>query len=435
MANACRFLLLLLGFVVTSSGASRAAAIQVIQEPIPVQGDGDERRPGEPHPSPDLGTRRAHPPSPGRGQEGPLSPPFLEPNRRKAATLQPQRNSATSRGQTHPQEDGGGGGGVDDVLAALVSYSRDPALWRFVHSVVEELDYSQHASTRVPGRRHHLPTLHVSRTHGHWWRATPEQSETTTKWHDGSHSNKSLSDGGDESGGGSSRSSGVEDRVGVVGSTAQPHPPQTPFLPDERGEVGDAAQQRRRDYFTGNTSLPPSAHPDDSPSTRLPHFLFHKVYIDTTYDSHTRQPYHRPVLAVTAVTNGKGKAADDTKDDDDEETDSISTVTYQLDSEGLREFPDKLEEILSVTEKDLDELSGEDVGSVKENEGESQEDDDLSEMWRKMQHRNSRHHRASYKARKLHTFKSQMKFLQRWEERLWRHSQHRTAQHPTHTQT
>lgn len=37
----------------------------------------------------------------------------------------------------------GEGSNVDTVLAALVDYSKDPKLWRFVHSVVGRCDRSR----------------------------------------------------------------------------------------------------------------------------------------------------------------------------------------------------------------------------------------------------------------------------------------------------
>ena len=47
-----------------------------------------------------------------------------------------------------------------------------------------------------------------------------------------------------------------------------------------------------------------------SPST---HFFFHKVFLDKTFDSHTRRPYRRPVLALTARDIGAAKSSTDEK--------------------------------------------------------------------------------------------------------------------------
>lgn len=85
-------------------------------------------------------------------------------------------------------------------------------------------------------------------------------------------------------------------------------------------------------------------------------------------------------------------------------------MTYQLASDGTREFPDKLG-ILSVTQKDMSEFSGEDMGLVNNTEEESNTDEDLPETWQKVRHRNNHRHRAAYKARKLHTFKVRVLYL------------------------
>ncbi|KAG7160056.1 hypothetical protein Hamer_G020854, partial [Homarus americanus] len=101
---------------------------------------------------------------------------------RSRTSSQPRRRDTSSSGDPgpHPQGSDGDGGNVDNVLAALVGYSRDPELWRFVHSVVDELDYSRRARSKVPIRSR-LPALHLSPSRGRRWRAAPGMSYPTIK--------------------------------------------------------------------------------------------------------------------------------------------------------------------------------------------------------------------------------------------------------------
>ncbi|XP_069938196.1 uncharacterized protein [Cherax quadricarinatus] len=338
-------------------------------------------------------------------------------------------------GNVNGRSDGGGsnsggsdgGGSVDDVLAALVEFSRDPELWHFVHSVVDELDYSHRASSLSPGHRRR-PALRLTRSHGRWWRTAPDnQNNTYKKWINGSESAKS--DRVDDTGGGTE-----EDIVGDITNPPLPlvsPPHQQPSQMPSNEQENLVERKQQSENFNRSSVGSVLSHRDNNSlrnsSTRLPHFIFHKVYVDTTYNQHSRQPYHRPVLAVMAVSNERNPATAVTQDKGNELQDAMDIITYHVTSDGMKELPDKSSKF-TVTRKNLSEISSEDL-NADYTSGQTTPTD-AREFWRKMSPRNHKHNQFAHKARKLHTFKSQIKFLQRWEDKLWKRSQDKSTLQP-----
>lgn len=132
---------------------------------------------------------------------------------------------------------------------------------------------------------------------------------------------------------------------------------------------------------------PPTAHP--------PTFIFHKVYINTHYDTHTRQPYHRPVLAVAAPAN------ETTPTSSTSAATSPSTAVVEADAtrgtkavgagvggaeageEGERELPDRLETFTGVDESQSPEDPGRGASAgVGEGTGGAGHPEEASARWR-----------------------------------------------------
>nr|XP_053637320.1 uncharacterized protein LOC128692266 [Cherax quadricarinatus] len=414
-------------------------------------------------------------------------------------------------GNVNGRSDGGGsnsggsdgGGSVDDVLAALVEFSRDPELWHFVHSVVGKLiclpklkcfaritasetsydglshrvrplyglshrvkpydglshrvrplmmglvidetsyDGLSHrvrplrwslvkSETSYDGLSHRRPSaglpLHpVKINEYHVKRCDDNQNNTYKKWINGSESAKS--DRVDDTGGGTE-----EDIVGDITNPPLPlvsPPHQQPSQMPSNEQENLVERKQQSENFNRSSVGSVLSHRDNNSlrnsSTRLPHFIFHKVYVDTTYNQHSRQPYHRPVLAVMAVSNERNPATAVTQDKGNELQDAMDIITYHVTSDGMKELPDKSSKF-TVTRKNLSEISSEDL-NADYTSGQTTPTD-AREFWRKMSPRNHKHNQFAHKARKLHTFKSQIKFLQRWEDKLWKRSQDKSTLQP-----
>lgn len=85
-----------------------------------------------------------------------------------------------------------------------------------------------------------------------------------------------------------------------------------------------------------------------------PHFLFHRVFIDKTFDSHTRQPYRRPVLALT---ERETYIATSSTDENRSSLDAANRTAYQSShGDAAKELTDKLDSI-SAAPKSSGELS------------------------------------------------------------------------------
>ncbi|XP_042238010.1 uncharacterized protein LOC121876720 [Homarus americanus] len=465
MAHTHSLLLLLVGVAVSSLGHTRTSPAEMVAQSGHVQGDATLGREPQPSldmktnhtqtspdhrlnrvkPSPNLTTNHTQQTSTDHRMSHTRSNPILRPPLplippstqedgsielskdafRSRTSSQPRRRDTSSSGDPgpHPQGSDGDGGNVDNVLAALVGYSRDPELWRFVHSVVDELDYSRRARSKVPIRSR-LPALHLSPSRGRRWRAAPvDQNKSPKNWMNESQSIKISS--GDDGGGGN-----VEDIGEGMTSSAPPQllPPPTHLISEDHFDLLERTQQPGHHYNTSSDTRT-LAHQDNNtitvdPSTRPPHFIFHKVYVEANYNGRGRQPYRRPVLAVMAVSNDRTSAIATTKDKDSDIAASMDIITYHLATDSTKELPDK-SEMLSVTQKNISELSDEDIESVEQIKMENTPDD-IPEFWKKMQRRNHNKNRFAYKARKLYSFKNQIKFLQRWEQKLWRRSQRRS---------
>lgn len=75
------------------------------------------------------------------------------------------------------------------------------------------------------------------------------------------------------------------------------------YTPDSKSWTPETQNASSSQDFQNDSLKTPTT------TTQAPHFLFHRVIVDTGYDSHTRQPYRRPVLALTAVDIEKAKAS------------------------------------------------------------------------------------------------------------------------------
>ncbi|XP_069182471.1 uncharacterized protein [Procambarus clarkii] len=423
-------LLLLAGVTMACLGDTQASAAEVLTQADHVQDDSPYTVAGAAHSSPAYKTPRSQP-SPGVRPQArqPITPgrqetldleaqkPYGTVSTSGSSLPPPGRDSATDDLQ-HPQSEGEGGGSVDDVLAALVGYSHDPDLWRFVHSVVDELDYSRRARTRAPNHRR-LPVLHLTPSHTRWWRAVPvDRNEAPKNWMNESRTDKSVGGGGGREGGG----------YGGVTSPAPPlPPPPPPQLPSNNQlDLLKRIQQSELLYNSQNASVSSRVNTSvtRSPTTHPPHFIFHKVYVDANYGTRTRQTYQRPVLAVMAVSDDRRTATIAAEDKGNDLPDTMDLITYHLTSDNMKDLPD-ISDTLSMSPKNLSKFSQEDLKSTEYNKQvESAAPRASEQVWRKVRRRSHKHGRFTHTLRKLYTFKSQIKFLQRWEEKLWHRSQH-----------
>ncbi|XP_047474191.1 uncharacterized protein LOC125028752 [Penaeus chinensis] len=323
---------------------------------------------------------------------------------------------------------GGGGGskdgkaGVDNVLAALVGFSHDPTLWHFVHSVVDELDYSRRAASRSPPQRH-LPASHLSDAR------LPESHHSSGFWPTWGRGAR-------------------EEKPRDAQRPAAHHPDSSRPRPrdgDEGGNGGNDTYSDAAHHLRGGRgrAYPSTAHP--------PTFIFHKVYINTHYDTHTRQPYHRPVLAVAALANETTPTSStsaatlpstavveaDTTHGPHPQTMGAGVSEGPNSNASERELPDRLETFTGVDESRSPEEPGRGAGAgVGEGAGGVGHPEETSArwrgsgraagsqihpgVWREVGSQEGQRAREAQQTLGLDTFKGQLKFLKRWEKRLWR---------------
>ncbi|XP_064105183.1 sarcoplasmic reticulum histidine-rich calcium-binding protein-like [Macrobrachium nipponense] len=339
--------------------------------------------------------------------------------KRKRGDGRKRKKKEERKGHRKAQGNSGWGSDVDDVLAALVGYSKDPSLWRFVHSVVAELDYSKQASNSSPpsGVRRHYSVNHFSS----WTPKDMDTSDTKGKpeeQNDGRILFTRIDGGSTADYGGSGgermdrgdgrerndRGDGEESlrdensqesherlRLKSAGNSSYHAPPTS--KENAPPPVSRFAHQNSQEQF--RASFVDLEQPRESPAiasstkvvgssgmrpTHTPHFIFHKVYIDTNYDPHTRQPYHRPVLAVKAVAGEKTKASVLSKDTENGLPDTMETLAYQLpDDDTSRELPDKLEDLLLRQHRKDQEMDGDEEQDKMEEEEEEEEEDGREE--------------------------------------------------------
>ncbi|XP_045131710.1 uncharacterized protein LOC123516463 [Portunus trituberculatus] len=373
----------------------------------------------------------AAPSSPLQGNAGPASGETMvdaprDPKPGSTTRRQEQPASPLSRQEhTRSKSSSGGAAGaaggydssVDNVLAALVDYSKDPKLWRFVHSVVDELDYSLRASHPQASASPHRPqaALHITHPNTHWGRTSTGGKHVTGQ------SNSHTDTWNNDHKGYLTRSSS-DKLLTTTTTTATPllpwlqQPPEEPFIGGHTTQdyniSSDVSSQSRSSKVNFVKSVPP-------PST---HFFFHRVFLDKSFDNRTRQPYHRPVLALTARDIGAAKSSVDQKGN----TSDAANHTAHESNHGsaTKEFTDKFDSLPAAPKHSDESSQGKEV---TQDEDERHGGDDNSENVILEKHYQHHHHHHRHK---LHTFKSQLQYLQRWEERLWRRA-HLQPRHHT----
>ncbi|KAK8398145.1 hypothetical protein O3P69_003818 [Scylla paramamosain] len=378
---------------------------------------------------PRLCSHRTPPTSGGRRNGDPASGETMvhtprDPKPGSTTHRQEQPNSPPSR-QEHTRSKPSSGGeaagddsSVDTVLAALVDYSKDPKLWRFVHSVVDELDYSLRASHPQASVSSHRPrpALHITHPHTQWGRTSAGGK------HDTGQSDSHTDSWNNDQKGYLNRSS-PDKALTTTSTTATPllpwlqQPPEEPFIgghtTQDYNVSSDVSSQSRSNRVNFVKSVPP-------PST---HFFFHRVFLDKSFDNRTRQPYHRPVLALTARDIGAAKSSIGEKGNT---SDAANHTAHELDhGSAAKEFTDKFDSLPAAPKHSDASSQGKEV-SQDGGERHGGDSDSENVILDKHHHHHHHHHRH-----KLHTFKSQLQYLQRWEEKLWRRAHLQPRHHTT----
>ncbi|KAK4321414.1 hypothetical protein Pmani_007769 [Petrolisthes manimaculis] len=286
---------------------------------------------------------------------------------------------------------------VDDVLAALVGLSKNPTFWRFVHSVVAELDITQRTHpSQPPSTNHHA--------HGYWLRTAPGHLSKT------SNNKESSWD-----------TSHKERMDGFLTTTPVPsHLPWPHLISEDQYTPESKSWPSEIQNTTSSNDLQNDPLKTPTTTTQAPHFLFHRVIVDTGYDSHTRQPYRRPVLALTAVDIEKAKASGIQNVPMNNQ--NATSYSVQGSSSG-RESQYEYDAVMMSQQVSSLPNNNKLEAVHNKQEGESIEYDEENELRSKLKKHHS--HRSSHKVHRLYTFESQLRYLQRWEARLWRRSHFR----------
>ncbi|MPC40056.1 hypothetical protein E2C01_033610 [Portunus trituberculatus] len=215
--------------------------------------------------------------------------------------------------------------------------------------ITDELDYSLRASHPQASASPHRPqaALHITHPNTHWGRTSTGGKHVTGQ------SNSHTDTWNNDHKGYLTRSSS-DKLLTTTTTTATPllpwlqQPPEEPFIGGHTTQdyniSSDVSSQSRSSKVNFVKSVPP-------PST---HFFFHRVFLDKSFDNRTRQPYHRPVLALTARDIGAAKSSVDKKGN----TSDAANHTAHESNHGsaTKEFTDKFDS-LPATPKHSDESS------------------------------------------------------------------------------
>lgn len=202
-------------------------------------------------------------------------------------------------------------------------------------------------------------------------------------------------------------------------------PPQLPQPPPlQQQQISTTPTERPRFLLSSTIDVPPSFERVDSDApamknsntVRPSHFIFHKVYIDTTSNAaHTRQPSssssHRPVLALTAVSEDKSKQANVTSQKDVRKADYLGMITHNSTAaeDTMRTLPDRYN-LLSDTQQNTVESSRTEENTVEKVDTDSLPEDLSLVTSQKQRHRSHHHSHVAQKATQLHTFKVQCQY-------------------------